>query len=165
MGIVTVDALELAPDDWPLWRRLRQAALADAPQAFGSTLAQWTGPGDTEQRWRSRLQDVELNLVLIVDGEPVGMVSATAPDADGEVEMISMWVSPQARGQGVGDEAIRRVLAWAADRHPGAPVVLSVKRTNARARELYSRHGFADAGPSPDDPDEHLMRHGGPARA
>ena len=52
----------LDPDDWQLWRELRLAALAEAPDAFGSTLAEWSGAGDTEQRWRTRLHGVALNL-------------------------------------------------------------------------------------------------------
>ncbi len=153
-----VDVLDVASDEWQLWRQLRRAALAEAPGAFGSALAGWSGPGDTEQRWRTRLAGVALNLVLTVDGEPVGMVSATAPNTDGEVELISLWVSPAARGRGVGDEAVLQVVAWASDQHPGHAVVLSVKTDNERARRLYERHGFVDARPSADDPDERLMR-------
>jgi ribosomal protein S18 acetylase RimI-like enzyme len=37
--------------------------------------------------------------------------------------------------------------------------VLSVKADNHRAIALYQRHGFVDAGQSPDDADERLMRH------
>jgi ribosomal protein S18 acetylase RimI-like enzyme len=49
--------------------------------------------------------DVALNLVLTAHDKPVGMVSATAPSMDGEVELISLWVAPAGRGRGVGDEA------------------------------------------------------------
>jgi RimJ/RimL family protein N-acetyltransferase len=153
-----VDVLVLAPDDWQLWRLLRREALSEAPGAFGSTLAEWSGTGDTEQRWRTRLAGVALNVVLTVDGKPVGIVSATAPSTDGEVELISLWVAPAGRGRGVGDEAVRQVLAWASDQHPGHAVMLSVKTDNERAHRLYERHGFVDAGPSPDDPGERLMR-------
>lgn len=153
-----VDVLVLDPEDWRLWRGLRRAALADAPNYFGSTLEEWSGAGDTPQRWRSRLAGVALNLVLTMDGEPVGMVSATAPGADGAVELISLWVAPAGRGHGVGDEAVRRVLAWARTEYPASPVVLSVRNDNDPARRLYERHGFVDAGPSPDDPDERWMR-------
>jgi RimJ/RimL family protein N-acetyltransferase len=69
-----------------------------------------------------------------------------------------LWVAPAARGHGVGDEAVRSVLAWATREHPDSPVVLSVKTANAPARRLYERHGFVDAGPSTDDPGERLMR-------
>lgn len=153
-----IDVLVLDPEDWQLWRGVRRAALAEAPSVFGSTLAEWSGAGDTEQRWRGRLEAVALNLVLTMDGEPVGMVSATSPGADGGVWLISMWVAPVGRGHGVGDEAVRRVLAWAHSEHPGSPVVLSVKTGNDPARRLYERHGFVDVGPSPDDPGERWMR-------
>lgn len=156
-----IDVLVLTPDDWQLWRKLRLAALAEAPEAFGSTLADWSGLGDTEQRWRARLANVPLNLALTMGGEPVGMVSATAPGFDEEVELISLWVAPAGRGRGVGDEALRQVAAWAHDQHPGHDLVLSVRTDNRPARALYDRHDFIDAGPSPDDPDERRMRRAG----
>jgi ribosomal protein S18 acetylase RimI-like enzyme len=155
-----IDVLVLKPDDWQLWRTLRLAALEEAPEAFSSTLSDWSGSGDTEHRWRARLAQVPLNLALTVDGEPVGMVSATAPGVDGEVEVISLWVAPAGRGRGVGDEAIRQVATWAQDQHLGCDLVLSVKTDNRSARALYERHGFLDDGPSPDDPGERRMRRG-----
>jgi ribosomal protein S18 acetylase RimI-like enzyme len=153
---------ELSPDDWQLWRELRLAALAEAPAAFGSTLAQWSGAGDTEQRWRDRLASVARNVVITWAGAPAGMVSAAVDDD--AVELISMWVSPSARGRGVGDAAMRAVLDWAAAEHRGTPVVLSVKAHNAPAVNLYRRHGFIDAGPSADDPTERVMRWHRPAQ-
>lgn len=148
----------LTPDDWPLWRALRLAALADAPTAFGSTLADWTGAGDTEWRWRARLSDVPFNVVLTWHGEPVGMVSAIDSSADGSVELISLWVVPAVRGQGVGDAAVCRVLEWARIRRAESSVVLAVRLDNVAAARLYRRHGFVDAGLSPEDPSERLMR-------
>lgn len=149
----------LAEEDWRLWRRLRRAALADAPAAFGSTLAQWSGDGDREERWRARLRDVALHLVVEREGEPVAVVAATAPSpGSAEVELISLWVSPAARGCGAGAAAVEGVLAWAATAHPGAPVVLSVAPGNEAARRLYERHDFRDAGPSPDAGCDRRMR-------
>ena len=153
VGVLVLDA-----HDWQLWRKLRRAALAEAPTVFGSTLEDWSGQGDTEERWRGRLEGVALNRVLTLGDEPVGIVSATAPGADGAVQLISLWVSPAGRGHGVGDEAVRQVVAWARREHPGSPVVLSVKIDNEPARRLYERQGFVDAGPSPDGPDERRMR-------
>ncbi len=132
--------------------------MAEAPAAFGSTLPDWSGPGDTEERWRARLAGVALNIVLTWNGEPVGMVSATTPGGDGAIELISMWVAPFARGHGVGDAAVHRVLAWAQIEHGRSPVELSVKVHNDPAIRLYRRHGFTDVGPSPNDPGERLMR-------
>lgn len=73
-----LDVITLTPNDWRQWRELRLAALAEAPAVFGSTLADWTGEGDTEDRWRARLSSVPFNAIVTCDGEPAGMVSATA---------------------------------------------------------------------------------------
>ena len=152
-GNAAIDLEVVGPDDWRLWRELRLQALTDAPDVFGSTLAQWTGPGDTEVRWRARLTDVALNVVLRWDRSPAGMVSGQLLGR-GEVELISMWVTPLARGRGVGDAAVRAVLEWAGQR----AVVLAVRADNRRAIGLYRRHGFIDAGQCADDADELSMR-------
>jgi ribosomal protein S18 acetylase RimI-like enzyme len=149
---LVIDARDLRPDDWRLWRELRLAALAEAPGAFGSTLAEWSGPGDTEARWRARLTNVPLNTVFSIDGAHVGMVGAAV--TGDEVELLSLWVAPWARARGVGDAAVEHVIRWAGERR----VVLSVKADNAPALRLYARHGFRDAGVSPDDRCERLFR-------
>jgi ribosomal protein S18 acetylase RimI-like enzyme len=148
-----IDVQLLGPDDWRLWRRLRLEALAESAAAFSSTMTQWTGPGDTEERWRARLSNVPLNIVVRSKGAAAGTVSAYVR-ADDTAELISMWVAPFARGCGVGNAAMRAVLGWAKPRE----VVLSVKPDNMPAIALYQRHGFVDAGQSPHDADELLMR-------
>lgn len=80
-------------DDWRAWRELRLEALREAPSAFGSTLAQWQGDGDTEARWRARLSDVPFNAIAEFDGTAAGIASGTALSVDGTVELISMWVA------------------------------------------------------------------------
>jgi ribosomal protein S18 acetylase RimI-like enzyme len=142
----------LTPDDWAVWREARRQALAEAPYAFGSTLADWSGVGDFEERWRQRLESVPFNLVARRSNRVVGMVSGTELEA-GEVELISMWVEPNERGRGVGDALIRAVLEWAG-RQGGEAVSLQVRETNARAIHLYERLGFVDVGSAcePGDP-------------
>ena len=100
-------------DDWPLWRSLRLQALEEAPYAFSSRLADWQGRGDTEARWRGRVSDVPLNIVAELQEAAAGMASGTAPNPDGSVELISMWVAPFARGRGVGHALLNAVIEWA----------------------------------------------------
>ncbi len=150
----------LTPDDWGVWRSLRLRALAEAPYAFGSTLAEWTGPGDREDRWRGRLADVGLNLVAYAGQEPVGMASGLA-ERPGEVEVISMWVAPEGRGRGISRLLLDEVRAWAAHACPGAEVVLAVRRDNHQARSAYAAAGFVEAGGSGEDPSELMMRWAG----
>ncbi|NDZ79559.1 GNAT family N-acetyltransferase [Streptomyces sp. SID10853] len=134
----------LEADDWPLWRELRLAALTEAPYAFGSTPAQWQGSGDREERWRARLSIPGAHdLIALLDGLPVGMASGVPGEGAENVELISMWVNPTARGKGVGDYLIQAVERWAAER--GATTLwLSVMPDNRKATALYERHGFTD---------------------
>jgi len=142
-----IELRRLVADDWRIWRRLRQAALEEAPDAFSSSLADWTGPGDSEDRWRARLTAVPFNLAAYLGASEAGMVSAVDL-GDGAAELLSMWVSPLARGRGVGDALVDAVVAWA--RHIGATrVTLDVFEDNPHAQELYRRHGFTDRGPVP----------------
>jgi ribosomal protein S18 acetylase RimI-like enzyme len=151
----------LTPEHWRSFRKLRREALRDAPDAFSATLAQWSGEGDREERWRARLTEVPFNVIAELDGEAAGMVSGTHPDADRFVLLISMWVAPFARGRGVGDALVDAVLTWAKQRG-AAGVTLAVRVANPRAITLYRRKRFVDEGPierdSPGAPLEHRMR-------
>jgi hypothetical protein len=62
-------------------------------------LADWQGEGDRAERWRDRLElPGSYNVVALLDEQPVGMASGVPADEPGVVELISMWVSPMARG-------------------------------------------------------------------
>ena len=58
------------------------------------------------------------------------------------VDLISMWVRPDARGSGVGDRLVNEVARWARE-HGADRLRLSVRTHNARAKALYHRAGFA----------------------
>jgi ribosomal protein S18 acetylase RimI-like enzyme len=133
----------LTTDDWPLWREARLAALAEAPYAFGSRLADWQGEGDREERWRQRLGLAgAYNLIAMLDGVPAGMATGIPSDGPVEAELISMWVAPKARGRRVGDTLINEIESWArAARY--ARLLLLVKADNLIAVRLYERNGFA----------------------
>jgi ribosomal protein S18 acetylase RimI-like enzyme len=135
-----VEIIELDADDWPVFRDVRLRALGDAPEAFGSRLADWEDA--PEERWRARLDAVELNVVARRGGEFVGMASG-AVDGD-DVELISMWVDPALRGQGVAAALCAAVVSWAKD--AGRPTYLMVRSDNARAIAAYERAGFVDLG-------------------
>lgn len=131
----------LGVDEWRLWRELRLEALAESPHAFGSRLSDWQGRGDTEQRWRARLADISYNVVAEVSGVPAGMVSGAPSLLPEQLELISLWVAPFARGKGVGDALLEAVIAWATV--CGAPrLALRVVKANLPAVRLYLRHGF-----------------------
>ncbi|MFD8542437.1 GNAT family N-acetyltransferase [Streptomyces sp. NPDC059649] len=151
----------LTADDWTVWRALRIAALTEAPYAFGSRLEDWQGEGDREERWRGRLSiPGSHHLAAVLEGKPVGMISGVPGPSSGVVKLISMWVSTDARGRGVGDHLLRAVEQWARQTR-AASLELAVMPGNEHAIALYQRHGFQDVGPRgevlPDGRREHLM--------
>lgn len=142
---MTIALRAIGADDWRLFRELRLEALREAPYAFETTLAEWQGDRDTEERWKQRLTDVPFNAVAYLDGEPVGIVSGTQPSEDSVTELISMWVAPVARGKGVGEALVDAVVSWAHAQRI-AKVSLDVREDNGRAKALYTRCGFIDQG-------------------
>ncbi|HXN04774.1 MAG TPA: GNAT family N-acetyltransferase [Candidatus Acidoferrum sp.] len=132
----------LAAADWAAFRAVRVAALRDAPEAFGSTASD--AERFDEEEWRRR---VEARAVFIAEvaGQDAGLAAGIAADRPGDAELISMWVAPAWRGQGVGDRLVEAVLGWAAG-EGFATVRLWVTKGNARAERLYARHGFASTG-------------------
>jgi ribosomal protein S18 acetylase RimI-like enzyme len=135
----------LTPGDWPVWRELRLAALAEAPYAFRSRLSDWAGEGDREEQWRARLGIAgSFNVVAVLDGQLAGMARGV-PAGDGVAELHSVWVSPAARGRGVGDHLLEAVERWAR-RERARTLRLAVVEGNQHAAALYRRRGFALTG-------------------
>ena len=140
-GMLILQTLDA--EDWRAWRHLRLQALEEAPYAFSATLADWQGPGDLEQRWRARLRNVAFNVIAFLDNKPAGMVSATQPDAENQVGLLSMWVAPWARGCGVGNALVASVVKWAEETKSNR-VIIRVYEDNGQAIALYARNGFVD---------------------
>ena len=91
--------------------------------------------------------DRQVGFVATAERRPVGLVGGyreaeSEPDV---VNLISMWVAPEARGQGLGAALTNAVVGWA--REKGARLVrLSVTTSNAEAIRLYERCGFRHTG-------------------
>ena len=151
----------LATGDWRLYRDLRLRALADSPDAFGSTLAAEAGRPDAE--WARRLASsadprVSLPLVAELDGELIGLawgrIDASAPDV---AALYQMWVAPTHRGRGVGQKLLEAVFAWGSAQN-AASLELGVTRGDSPARRLYERAGFKPLGePQPLRPGSTLL--------
>lgn len=75
----------------------------------------------------------------------VGLVSGISGEAAGEAELISMWVDPGWRRQGVGRQLVEAVLSWAIKEGFGR-VRLWVAEGNAGAERFYSSLGFRATG-------------------
>jgi GNAT superfamily N-acetyltransferase len=117
-------------------------ALQDSPDAFLATYAEQAALGEVE--WRRAIlcggtflaYTPELNAT-----GPAGMVGGCQEVSD-TVELMSMWVSPQVRGHGVGEALVAAVIGWARAKN-ATSVHLWVIETNKYARMLYERCGFS----------------------
>jgi len=135
----------MPPDDWQRVRSVRLRCLADAPDAFGSTLERDEALPLGE--WRRRLENPEaVTFLAVYDGADVGItVSLPWPDREGTVGLFAMWVAPEARGQGIGGGLVDAVTAWA--REGGhTQVALDVADGNEPAIALYRSRGFERSG-------------------
>ena len=150
---VMVLVREITADDWELMRDVRLSALAEAPSAFGSTYAREAAFG--ESQWRGRISDRSVTFFAHVDPAvpaPVGLAGVYVED--GVADLVSMWVSPSARGLRVGEALVEAAVSWAAARDFGA-LFLWVTESNTSARRLYERCAFTATGehaPLPSDP-------------
>jgi hypothetical protein len=73
-----VEAQQLRPEDWRAFREIRLAMLADAPQAFGSTLDEAVRLAEAD--WRQRLAG-RTQFVVRQSGRAVGTAGGFVEDA------------------------------------------------------------------------------------
>jgi GNAT superfamily N-acetyltransferase len=146
---MTLSVRWLAADEWRTYRELRLGALADAPDAFGSTLEREGQASD--EAWKSRLaqgvtSDADAPLVAELHGTPVGLAwgRVAQPDLD-TAHLYQMWVAPTARRIGAGRMLLAAFVAWA--REVGARfAALNVTCGDTPARRMYARAGFEPIG-------------------
>ena len=137
----TTGVRPLATAEWRLYREIRLAALAQAPEAFSSTLAR--EEAFSEVVWRQRLSGRN-QFIAECQNEPCGLVGII-PDGPAAAELVSMWVHPAYRGRGVGGALVSAALDWAHER--GARSVrLWVAEGNLSAENLYTAKGFVRTG-------------------
>ena len=135
----------LRPDEWRELRELRLRALADAPDAFGTTLEEDAQRPDAAwQSWAANRERVVI--VAERDGRLVGMASGgRAPSLERAAGLYSMWVEPAARGTGTAAAIATAVVDWALENDYPA-IGLGVTTGNARAIAFYERLAFRDTG-------------------
>lgn len=138
-----------ASHEWPIYRDLRLRALAESPDAFGSTLAAERQRSDAE--WMSRLaaaMDVRFHLPLVarLGSEPIGLAWGRIQDTDPDLAHVyQLWVVPEFRRLGTGRLLLDAVIDWA--RRAGVRrLELDVTCGDGPAARLYAQAGFKVAG-------------------
>ncbi len=138
-------------DDWQPMRDIRLQALRDAPDAFASTYARELAFEPAE--WHRRATRDGSFLAFLPEVAPAGLAGGFEEEP-GVVELVSMFVRPQARGRAVGEALVGEVAAWAQNKN-ATSVHLWVTETNKPAVRLYERCGFtvtSERQPLPSNP-------------
>jgi len=138
-------------EEWERLRAIRLRALADAPMAFGSTLADEQARPDEFWRGRAAGGATDADRATFIaerDGAWVGLGICVLEEGGAGARpawVFGMWVDPAVRRQGTAQTLLRVLAGWARER--GADVLnLHVVATNAPATALYERLGFHATG-------------------
>lgn len=149
---MSISIRRIRPDEGPLLRELRLAALADAPRAFGQRHEEAALLPDAEWAATARAASTgERRAWFFAEDESkrvVGLVQGRRrPPRD--CLLFSMWVAPAARRHGVGRALVQGVADWGAG-WGARNVILWVVAGNEEARAFYERIGFGVVTDGPD---------------
>ncbi|MCB9840896.1 MAG: GNAT family N-acetyltransferase [Phycisphaeraceae bacterium] len=142
----------LTPDDAPAYLALRREMLVDSPLAFASS------PGDDRFRDEGVVREFVSHARQAIvgafadDGGLVGSVGLRAGHRAKMGHRAHVWgvyVSPPARGRGLGEAMMRRAVAVAAGWGGVTSVALSVSARSHAAIAVYERVGFRAWGVEP----------------
>lgn len=141
-----IEIRRIRADDVEPYRSIRLAALRADPTAFGSTLERELAFNPT--LWEERCvaaSSGNTNAMFLAwrGGTPVGIVGGFEFDQPGTIDLVSMWVAPEARRRALGRQLVAAVTTWA-ESSSAARVELWVTRGNDAARALYRDMGFVD---------------------
>ncbi|XWP92913.1 GNAT family N-acetyltransferase [Clavibacter michiganensis] len=144
----------LRAEDWREYRALRLEMLEDTPLAYLETLESALTRPDSDWQGRTlraaRPGNTAYAAVDPVSGRWLGAMNAYVATDPTRVMLVSVYITPSARGRaaGVTDMLLDAMIAWARDR-PGARALrLEVHEDNPRARSYYERRGFVLTGRS-----------------
>lgn len=140
-----LEIIQLRADEWPLYKQIRVEAVTDSPQAFGSNREQQLAHPDSF--WQQRLEDAgrgerQWLLFARLGADLVGMIGAYRDENDPrEATVISVYVTPAARGKGISHRLMRAIL----DELRKAAVHkvwIGVNIEQKAALHLYQKTGF-----------------------
>ncbi len=102
------------------------------------------------EAWLARALDDPNHRIWIAEqgGHKLGTVSAALVDgdrADGDRVEISITVSQERRGQGLGTEMIRAAVLGTVEVWPTAAIEAMIRADNAASRGAFERCGFTPA--------------------
>ncbi|MGI9280765.1 MAG: GNAT family N-acetyltransferase [Endozoicomonas sp.] len=130
--------------DWKTYKEIRLRSLKDSPEAFCNTYEYARKESDQQWQDRCRIKSDQKALPLLaeVDGLVCGVAwGVIHRPEDTTANVYQMWVSPDARGLGLGRALLDSIVNWSRDQGMET-VTLGVNTTNISAIALYQSMGF-----------------------
>ena len=127
---------------WQRLKSLRERAVRDSPDAFGSTLDEMLSV--TRAHWIEQLEQLPTFVACEQDAD-IGMARVSFANDLAEAWLRSMWVAPDFRGRRAAERLAGAVIALARDREC-TEVFLEVADHRVPAISLYERLGFSPTG-------------------
>ena len=138
----------LGPEDAEAYRALRFEMLEQAPDAYGDSIEEAAARPDTH--WTDELSTERAFFGGFVGGKLVAsanFLQESAKKAGHRGWVLGVYVAPEARGNGLGQALIAKILDHARQRV--IQVHLGVGSHNIKALKLYERLGFRVTGTTP----------------
>ena len=113
----------------------------------------------TDADWQRRVAQLvspsAIGYLAIADQKACGLAVGRIDDNDtAKAHLFSMWVAPEVRNRGIGNQLVSAIIDWAKS-HSLADLYLMVTSSNRGAIAFYHRLGFVftgDTEPYPHDP-------------
>ena len=95
-------------------------------------------------------RDGQLRLMIEQGGQTLGCIDLFDFDARNRKAAIGMYIAPDARGKGVGSEAVKQLLNYAFDFLHLRMVYAIISVNNHACSHIYEQLGFAPSSPLKD---------------
>lgn len=136
---------QLPPTRWQDYKKLRLEAIQDSPQSFLSTVEETEA--ETDQSWQDKIAN--MFFALNEADQLVGMAGTYSENKDKlrhVANVVSVYVAPAYRRQGVGKQLLLAVLAHLQSQPQVKKIQLGVITTQQEAYRLYESVGFKRVG-------------------
>jgi ribosomal protein S18 acetylase RimI-like enzyme len=134
-----MEIVSVVEENWEELKAIRLASLKASPEAFSASYE--TALGFDESQWKIRASGKEGYKFFIAKncGQLAGIVGGFYKT--GEYELISMWVSPGQRNNGIAKVLINAIVQHAKELEKDF-IFLEVLSSNLHACRLYKECGF-----------------------
>lgn len=143
-----IEIVQLAPDNWKLLKDMRLKALQTDPLAFGRTYEEESGL--SEEDWKAKLTDPDVEWFFSKkDGKFVAMAGIhflKRKVVEHKAEINGVFVDPEYRKQGVGEDLMRNLLAKLRANPKIVKIDLQVCAVQESAVKMYEKLGFRTVG-------------------